>query len=389
MELQLRRSEQGAVLIHVAIGLLALLGFIAFAADYGMLWVSRSQAQAAADAGALAGATALGFDGAADPSDRARNVAWNVAHWNKVWDDNPGVIVSSPYGAIAPCASEPDECIRVDTYRTGEGANHGTALPTWFANLFGTSSQKVRAMAVAYVGSANSTDCLKPFAIPDLFTNNNADPTFNPGIDTYNPLGYTLAGNIGQEVFLRQTTEDASQPGWFRLLDLIGSGGGGTPDTRAAIESCAADPYGVGDTLTAQNGVENGIKAGVTDLIDLDPDAYYDAATKQVRNSCADDRSCDRYVWDGSKTDGPVPDPTRNYSPRVMPLAIYDPNILATEGRIQIVNILGFFLENDTQWTGSDKYLKGIIVNQPGFFDRSKGNVADDAAFTKVVKLIR
>ena len=389
MEQHRTRSEHGAVLIHVAIGMLALLGFLAFAADYGLLWVSRSQAQAAADAGALAGASALAFDGAADPADRARNVAWNVAHWNRVWDNNPGGEVQSPYGAIAPCAAEPQECIRVDTYRTGVGANGGTALPTFFANLFGTSTQKTRAMAVAYVGSANSSDCLKPFGIPDLFTNNNADPLFNTGVDTYTPLGYTLSNSIGQEVLLRQTTEDRSQPGYFRLLDLLGTGGGGTSDTRDVIRSCAADPHGVGDDLIIESGVENGIAQGVDDLIDLDPDAYYDPASQTVRNSCASTRTCQKYVWNGSSTDGPVPDPTRNYSPRVMPLAIYDPQILATEGRIHIVNILGFFLENDTQWTGSDKYLKGIIVNQPGFFDRSKGTVADDSAFTKVVRLIR
>jgi hypothetical protein len=389
MELQRTRSEQGAVLVHVVIGLLALLGFLAFAADYGMLWVSRSQAQAAADAGALAGATTLGFDGAVDPPFRARNVAWHVAHWNKVWDANPGVEVASPYGAIAPCADEPQECIRVDTYRTGVGANGGTALPTWFANLFGKSGQPVRAMAVAYVGAANTSDCLKPFAIPDLFINNNTDPKFDAGTDTYTPPGYTVDGNVGQEVFLRQTTEDRSEPGWFRLLDLIGGGGGGASDLRDVIASCAADPHGVGDDMIADNGAKTGIKQAVDDLINLDPDAFYDPDTKQVRHSCAEDRSCEQYVWDGSSATGPVPDPSRNYSPRVLPLAIFDPFILATEGRIHIVNILGFFLENDTQWSGADKYLKGIIVNQPGLFDRSKGTVANSASFTKVVQLIR
>ena len=57
-----RDSETGAVFIHVAIGLLVLLGFIAFVADYGLLWVSRAQAQAAADAGALAGAVSIAKD---------------------------------------------------------------------------------------------------------------------------------------------------------------------------------------------------------------------------------------------------------------------------------------------------------------------------------------
>ena len=53
------QSERGAVIIHVAIALIALLGFTAVIVDYGAMWVARSQAQAAADAGALAGALTL------------------------------------------------------------------------------------------------------------------------------------------------------------------------------------------------------------------------------------------------------------------------------------------------------------------------------------------
>ena len=44
------QSERGAVIIHVAIALIALLGFTAVIVDYGAMWVARGQAQAAADA---------------------------------------------------------------------------------------------------------------------------------------------------------------------------------------------------------------------------------------------------------------------------------------------------------------------------------------------------
>ena len=49
------RNERGAVLIQVAIALLALLALSSFVFDYGVMWVSRGQAQNAADAGALVG----------------------------------------------------------------------------------------------------------------------------------------------------------------------------------------------------------------------------------------------------------------------------------------------------------------------------------------------
>ena len=55
-------SERGAILIHVGMAMLVLIGFLAFAVDNGVLWVARAQAQNAADAGALAGAVAMAFD---------------------------------------------------------------------------------------------------------------------------------------------------------------------------------------------------------------------------------------------------------------------------------------------------------------------------------------
>ncbi len=56
-------SERGAVMIQAAVTMVVLLGFAAFVVDYGVLWLSRDQAQHAADAGALAGAVSLAYDG--------------------------------------------------------------------------------------------------------------------------------------------------------------------------------------------------------------------------------------------------------------------------------------------------------------------------------------
>ena len=380
-------SERGAVFIHIALSLIVLLMFVAFVADYGMLMVSRNQAQNAADSAALAGARALANDADADIHDRARNVAWNVGVRNVVWGAEGSVVPTSPY-AGNPCSGDPDSCIRVEVYR--DGNNGSASMSTWFASLFGITTQGIRASAVAEVGSANTSDCLKPFAIPDSFTDT-GDVGFDPGIDTYSPLGYTLAGNLGDTIMIRQTDETRVAPGWFRLLDLVGGGGGGTSDLRDVIMSCAADPKGVGDELTPDSGVKNGIKQAVDALLALDPDAQYDPTSQRIVNSCADDRSCDGYIWnpETGQAEGPEPDPGRNYSPRILPLAVFDPEIMATEGRIVVVNILGFFLLDDYDWTGPNKYLKGVIINQPGLFDRGKGTVPGDSAFTKIIRLVR
>lgn len=378
-------DERGAVFIHVGLAILVLLMFMAMVADYGMLWVARNQSQNAADAAALAGARALAYDVATDVSDRARNVAWNTAVHNSVWGDDPGAVPTSPYNG-SPCSGHPDSCIRVDVFRNG--TNGSAAMSTWFAGLFGITTQGTRASAVAEVGAADTSDCLKPFAIPDFFDDPD-DNGWDTG-DTYNAPGYTLETHLGTEVLLRDTTEDRPRPGWFRLTDLIGAtSGGGASELRDVIRSCAGDPKSVGEELDPKSGSTNGIKDAVEDLINLDPDAYYDPIAERVANSCAETRSCNGYRWTGSDAVGPEADPGRSYSPRIIPLAIFDPTILANEGRIVVVNILGFFLSDDTQWTGSDKYLKGTIVSQPGLRISNSGSVPESAAFTKVIRLVR
>jgi len=53
------KNNRGATAIVVAISLIILIGFLAFAVDIGHLFVARNQLQNAADAAALAGASYL------------------------------------------------------------------------------------------------------------------------------------------------------------------------------------------------------------------------------------------------------------------------------------------------------------------------------------------
>src|SRR5689334_13041749 len=62
-----RKSEEGAILIQVAISIFVLMCFLVFVFDYGIVWASRAQAQNSADAGALAGAIARGYDDFTNP----------------------------------------------------------------------------------------------------------------------------------------------------------------------------------------------------------------------------------------------------------------------------------------------------------------------------------
>jgi hypothetical protein len=66
----------------------------------------------------------------------------------------------------------------VDVFR--DGTNRSTTLPTFFGNVFGITSQKIKATATAQVAAADGTDCLRPFAVPTCITTSRLDTPTNP-----------------------------------------------------------------------------------------------------------------------------------------------------------------------------------------------------------------
>src|SRR6186997_2355253 len=83
------RDEQGMSLVFVTCGLMAMLSATTLAIDIGMFMNARSQAQNAADAGALAGAVAIAFNSYTDrtPSGPAVQSAINTSLANRVAGD--------------------------------------------------------------------------------------------------------------------------------------------------------------------------------------------------------------------------------------------------------------------------------------------------------------
>ena len=147
------------------------------------MWVSRRQAQNVADAGALAGALAMIFDGG---SPLVVNQA--AQHWaanNPIWGQgnsalNVEVTLSSSTVNIPPCGAV-NGCVRVDVMRNmpdRAGVLRGNALPTYFAQLVGRSDQGVRATATAETAAGNQIKCMLPFAVADRWadsTDENVD----------------------------------------------------------------------------------------------------------------------------------------------------------------------------------------------------------------------
>jgi Flp pilus assembly protein TadG len=395
-------SERGAILIQTGVLLLTVSAFAIFVVDYGVLWVSRNQAQNAADAGALAGAAALAFDDFDDRADDgpAKLAAHRFARANVVFGEQPDVNIStdvrfySDAPADFPAMCSGNDCIRVDVYRNQA---RGNALPTFFGWLVGVNDQGVRATAIAQAAAGNATKCLKPWAVLDKWSDSSGPWTstsdFDPAVDTYTPpdgddpgTSYTLASDLGLELKLKlgnpSDSKEVFGAGWFSPVQLGGTGG---DDYRDAISGCADGIYKIGDTLGVENGNMVGPTAqGVGDLYDLDPTADWDPVEKKVINSCV-----------GPPYTCSVPG--YQSSPRIVALPVVNTAMAydevhtdagGTKGAgdmtVKIVAILGFFVK------GMDgKDVVGYLATKPDLLISNGGAPSPAAAFLMSVRLVR
>ncbi|MGE0705725.1 MAG: pilus assembly protein TadG-related protein, partial [Vicinamibacterales bacterium] len=161
---RLKTSERGAILVHVATGLVAFLAFNALALDYGIKWASRGEAQNSADSGALAGAYAMLVDPSQTNDGLAKRTAVAFAQANLVWDEAPDVDVATDV-TFPPCPDNVDtDCIRVDVYRNQDRNN---PLPMYFGQFVGVTEQGVRATATAEIGAGTTVKCMLPWGVAD------------------------------------------------------------------------------------------------------------------------------------------------------------------------------------------------------------------------------
>ena len=131
-------SEKGAVFVQVGISIFVMMAFNVFVLDYGMMWVGRRQAQNAADAGALAGATARAYDDFD---------VFTVINRHRGAERGAGRRAEPRMaaGAALPrCYStvprgSPGKCAHVNVYRNGQ--NGSTPLPTLFGPIFGINTR--------------------------------------------------------------------------------------------------------------------------------------------------------------------------------------------------------------------------------------------------------
>jgi Flp pilus assembly protein TadG len=392
---QHRDHERGAILVHVAFAILALLAFSTFVIDYGVFWLSRRQSQNAADAGALAAAIALAYDDYADrtATGPAQDAAVSTALANLVFGAPPSVLHDTDV-TFPPCPDDgTDGCVRVDVYRTVARNN---PLPVFAGVFVGLTDQDVRATATAKAAAANATECMKPIGLPAPL------PTADGELLDIDDI--TLA-EVGTIIHLRDTNVGQSGggggpspgpspygPGWFQLLDFSTFGaspGSGAAAWRSSMISCPST-IGIGAEIPKQNGViGQNVSDAVNMLYELDPDASWDDDAKKITDSCAEDRSCMRWEQTGPNQFTQVPDPGRTISPRVLPLAVFDMATYDPDGAaITVDRLVGFFLEEEMG--GPPQFdLYGRLVGDIGVSDENSGGVPANAGFLKVIQLIR
>lgn len=382
--------ERGAVLVHVVFAFLALIAFTTFVVDYGVFWTARRQAQNSADAGALAGAIAFTYDDPGDFSDSGMGKvgAWEATQANLIYGQAPNVNITSDITYPA-CPDGNGTCIRVDVYRD---PSRGNPLPIFFGTLVGLTQQGVKATATAQVRTGNATNCLKPWAIPDKWQENQTGPwTVDDTFDRYDKDGnlrtditpdvytpptssdpgtsYTLANDHGTEMVLKTgDPHDTIRAGWFSPVVLTGTGGS---DYRDNIGTCVGTTYKIGDLLTVEPGNMVGpTSQGVGDLIALDPGADWDDTNDVITGGCMQAGTC-------------------SISPRVVAIPVYDLEqylLSKMAGREEIIirNFLGFFID---RMDGND--VVGYLITNPTIFDESGPSVDDSAAFSVVIRLVR
>lgn len=390
---QVRRDERGMTFVFVGLGFMAFLTATTLAIDVGMFMVARSQAQNSADAGALAGATALVYNSFTDHSTGGPAVqsAVTAALANQVIA-MPVAVDPTTDVSFPPDPAGNSTRVKVNVYRTTARQN---PVPTLMGQLFGVSTVDIVATATAEASPANAMTCVKPFMIPDKWTEKvdskcksdgswTSSSTFDefdsknnpcPNPDVYIPAGqpgytgYTVANDVGTSLTLRAGNQNQPNPSFYYSWKMPGDVGGNF--YRNNIDTCNTsiitydpnNPY----IMTQEPGDKQGPTVqGIQDLIAEDPGTYWSTDCKCVKGS------------------------NFSQSPRVFPIPLFNPQYYAegvAQGRgasFELANFLGFYAD----YVDNSGGIHGIITNITGVVDPNAGPAPSDL-FPKVIRLVQ
>lgn len=154
-----QRPDAGIAIIYVAVFLLVSLWFVSLAIDMGKLMATKTELQNAADAAALAGASAIDPTTGETIQDEARARAAATSAANKAFEENPTPVTINPQLDVD---FPGDRQVRVRVHRE---AATGNPMMTHFAQTVGLPHLDVRATATAEAKELSSVcEGLAPFA---------------------------------------------------------------------------------------------------------------------------------------------------------------------------------------------------------------------------------
>lgn len=306
-------NERGGILVLTAVMLSALLGMAAFGVDVAMLYSARAEAQRAADAAALAGASAFVDVSSASQVQVAQQRAISYAAENRI----RGV-------PIVP--AEVTVTVLPEQVRVRVVVNR-PQVSTFFAQVLGIRFVRVTASATAQATEVPEQLCVKPWAAPE--------PT---------PGSRSAPFPLGERIVVKGATSLGEAHPWV-LGNPTSSGpcsGNGShhngPAYSTNICNCNRVQVDFNGTYSLVAGSPGTIRPhtdnGVRDLVAQDPGAWWDARTQSVVGSTQ------RWWRD---------------SPRVAHVALYDQT---TNGnRLHFSRLMPVFVESTSNGTVYARYI--------------------------------
>jgi len=245
---ELRTQRRGVFIVVMAVSLSAILGFVAFSVDTGLVVLTQTRMQNTVDAAALAAASEITYavqnagsnvgDVTVYAMDQARLKAQQLGTLNDIYID-PAVDVrfgrrtmTSPGNYVINWDVTPANAVKVTARRThADTSRPDGKLKTMFASVFGPAAVGIQAEATAYIesrdiglvldfsGSMNDDSCYDVLA-----TRNRAQLDANMQ-DIFNVLD--TQRNLGNMVFT---------PQWFNQTVTSGTRSGTVTFKNTSID---------------------------------------------------------------------------------------------------------------------------------------------------------
>jgi len=378
-----RNAELGATIIMIAFGLAMILGIAALAIDLGSLYLQKSEAQRAADAGALAGAQVFATSGctldatclSAAVKATATTNATQVAQQNLVLGQTP--------------------TIPAPVFSTGGGSSYDPLITvtasalakTFFLPIAAGAQISATATAEAYNPSGSGTtsgptfcnSCLKPFFVP------NCDPNHASPLNTKCPTGTGQGGGFPAAFFntdgtLANGTNIVGETWQLHFQQVLGSGsyvpsqwlevaldadapsctGGMTAQGwENNVTQCSTKVITCGTQLCTLNGGKVGPNnQAVGDLIS------YGHHTANNTNA-TDSISCSSGVCTmtaGSQNPFASSGNQITRSSALVSVPVYDGTMQPGGGVVTVVGYMQLFIQS-IQHTGQDDIINAVIVS--------------------------